>query len=196
MVGLYVVWYEKNKLVRKSATKRRQIYSMGIHDSMNSSISLFKYGMLYSSYSPKLVLGCHNWFEKGNNCILTSYISLPQLEIHFIIVLLVLFIVLNEYGNHIAELMAQIPKGAGLQRLDTMTLVVCLFTAWSVCSCFISLLQARQYAVLPVDVDCAKINVYAVYCASLFRRKVYNLVLQRCLNKSNPTEKRISWRRR
>ena len=98
-----------------------------------SPISLFKYGMLYSSYSP------NRWYwdafiglRKAFVAFLTSYISLPELEIHYIIVVLVLYIVLNEYGKPYSNSNGvNTRRGDSLQQLDTLSLLVCLFTAWS-----------------------------------------------------------------
>merc|ERR1712072_1582656 len=199
LIGLYVVWYEKNKLNRKSVNGRRQtLTSMRIEnqDTMNSSISLFKYGMLYSSYSPK------RWYwdaiiglRKAFIAFLTSYISLPQLEIHFTTVLLVLFIVLNEYGNPYSNRDGiNTKRGAALQRLDTMTLLVCLFTAWS--GLFFVLYPYCTEENLPCYMLMwlvFAINTgFLLYCASLFRKKIYNVLVARCKKKEEGEESRKS----
>ena len=110
-------------------------------NTLGSSISLFKYGMLYSSYSP------NRWYwdaiialRKAFVAFLTSYISLPQLEIHYTIVVLVLYIVMNEYGKPYSNVNGvNTKRGDSLQQL-TLIFMVCLFTAWLVCFCFVPIL--------------------------------------------------------
>merc|ERR1711871_297095 len=190
-IGLYAVWYEKQKLVRKSraSTGRKRAHTVSAmqrqRHTLASSISLFKYGMLYSSYSP------HRWYwdaiiglRKAFVAFLTSYISLPELEIHYIIVVLVLYIVLNEYGKPYSKADGVNSKtGDSLQRLDPLSLLVCLFTAWSglffvlypYCterdnlSCYL-----LMWVVFSVNIS------FLIYCASLFRKKVYKAIAQRC----------------
>ena len=139
VIGLYVVWYEKQKLVRKSRAsggRKRAVTVSAMQrqqNTMGSTISLFKYGMLYSSYSP------NRWYwdafiglRKAFVAFLTSYMSLAQLEIHFIGLVLLLYIVMNEYGKPYSQADGKnTTQGNSLQRLDTMSLVVCAFTAWS-----------------------------------------------------------------
>ena len=164
---------------------------MCIRDRRNtlaSPISLFKYGMLYSSYSP------NRWYwdafiglRKAFVAFLTSYISLPELEIHYIIVVLVLYIVLNEYGKPYSNSNGvNTRRGDSLQQLDTLSLLVCLFTAWSglffvlypYCNeddnppCYL-----LMWLVFGVNIG------FLIYCASLFRKKVYNAVAQHCCKK-------------
>ena len=183
--------HEKQKLVRKSraSTGRKRAHTVSAmqqqRHTLASSISLFKYGMLYSSYSPQrwywdAIIGLRKAFV----AFLTSYISLPELEIHYIIVVLVLYIVLNEYGKPYSKADGVNSKtGDSLQRLDTLSLLVCLFTAWSglffvlypYCterdnlSCYL-----LMWVVFSVNIG------FLIYCASLFRKKVYNAIAQRC----------------
>ena len=133
-IGLYAVWYEKQKLVRKSRAsgRRKRAHTVSAmqrqRNTLASPISLFKYGMLYSSYSP------NRWYwdafiglRKAFVAFLTSYISLPELEIHYIIVVLVLYIVLNEYGKPYSKSNGvNTRRGDSLQQLDTLSLHVLL----------------------------------------------------------------------
>ena len=188
-----MVW-EKQKLVRRSRASggRKRAHTVSAMqrqgNTMGSSISLFKYGMLYSSYSP------NRWYwdaiialRKAFIAFLTSYMSLPELEIHFIIVVLVLYMVLNEYGKPYSKANGENTKrGDSLQRLDTLSLLVCLFTAWS--GLFFVL---YPYCTAEGNLPCYmlmwlvfSVNIgFLVYCASLFRKKVYNAVAQHCCKK-------------
>eukprot|EP00943_MAST-04B_sp_MAST-4B-sp1_P006544 g6544.t1 len=73
-------------------------------------------------------------------------------------------------------------QGDSLQRLDTMSLVVCAFTAWS--GLFFVL---YPYCTAEDNLSCYmlmwlvfSVNVaFLVYCASLFRKKVYNALRNR-----------------
>ena len=138
---------------------------------------------MYSSYSP------NRWYwdaiiglRKAFIAFLTSYISLPQLEIHYTIVVLVLYIVMNEYGKPYSNVNGvNTKRGDSLQQLDTLSLMVCLFTAWSgmffvlypYCneednmSCYI-----LMWLVFSLNVS------FLLYCASLFRKKMYNADLK------------------
>ena len=118
---------------------------------------------------------------------LTSYISLPELEIHYIIVVLVLYIVLNEYGKPYSNSNGvNTRRGDSLQQLDTLSLLVCLFTAWS--GLFFVL---YPYCTAEGNLPCYmlmwlvfSVNIgFLVYCALLFRKKVYNAVAQHCCKK-------------
>ena len=190
-IGLYVVWYEKQKLVRKSRVsggRRNRAVTISAmqrqQNTMGSTISLFKYGMLYSSYSP------NRWYwdafiglRKAFVAFLTSYMSLAQLEIHFIGLVLLLYIVMNEYGKPYSQADGKnTTQGDSLQRLDTMSLVVCAFTAWS--GLFFVL---YPYCTAEDNLSCYmlmwvvfSVNIaFLVYCASLFRKKVYNALRNR-----------------
>lgn len=197
IIGLYVVYLEKHKLSRKASSsfKRRKVRRQKslssqpqVKDTLGSTVSLFKYGMLYSSYSPK------RWYwdaiialRKAFMAFLTSYVSLPEIEIHYIILVLVLFIVLNEYGKPYAdENGINSIEGAMLQRLDTMTLVVCLFTAWSglffvlypYCNSTNLPCYALMWAVVALNV------CFLFYCISLFKQRVYEAIVAKCFSKT------------
>jgi hypothetical protein len=191
-IGLYVVWYERQKLIRKSRASgggRNRAFTVSAmqrqQNTMGSTISLFKYGMLYSSYSP------NRWYwdafiglRKAFVAFLTSYMSLAQLEIHFIGLVLLLYIVMNEYGKPYSQADGKnTTQGDSLQRLDTMSLVVCSFTAWS--GLFFVL---YPYCTADDNLSCYmlmwvvfSVNIaFLVYCASLFRKKLYNALTKRC----------------
>ena len=191
VIGLYVVWYEKQKLVRKSRVsggRRNRAVTVSAmqrqQNTMGSTISLFKYGMLYSSYSP------NRWYwdafiglRKAFVAFLTSYMSLAQLEIHFIGLVLLGYIVMNEYGKPYSQADGKnTAQGDSLQRLDTMSLVVCAFTAWS--GLFFVL---YPYCTAEDNLSCYmlmwvvfSVNIaFLVYCGSLFRKKVYNALRNR-----------------
>ena len=138
-IGLYAVWYEKHKLVRRSRasgrSKRKRAHTVSAmqrqRDTMASSIGRFKYGMLYGPLTKSLVLGCNYRIAKSI-CGIFNQLHIVTREIHYIIVVLVLYIVLNEYGKPYSNANGvNTKRGDSLQQLDTLSLLVCLFTAWS-----------------------------------------------------------------
>ena len=121
LVGLIVV-YQRKKVRHhdhdKSFSGAKQIR---LKNNLASSISLFKFGMLYSAYAPR------RWywdaviaFKKAAIAFVTSFVSVPELEVHWIVVLMGSFILLNEFGkpyNHPSRKRAVEQKGsAGSER--------------------------------------------------------------------------------
>jgi hypothetical protein len=107
VIGLFVI-HRRKKVRRhdhdKSFSGLKQI---SLKNNLASSISLFKFGMLYSAYAP------HRWywdaviaFKKASIAFVTSFVSTPELEVHWIVALMGSFVILNEFGkpyNHLVK---------------------------------------------------------------------------------------------
>ena len=100
LLGLIMV-YRRKKIVMhnhdKSFSGLRQIK---MRNNLTSTISLFKFGMLYSAYGPD------RWywdaiiaFKKASIAFLTSFVTTPELEVHWVVAMTGSFILLNEFGQ-------------------------------------------------------------------------------------------------
>ena len=145
----------------------------GNNKKMLQSISMFRYGMLYSAYNER------RWYwgivissRKAIVAFITSFISDPALEIHWLILYLALQILVNTIGQqhvgivHISEKDAQF-----LQLFDSLTLFLLLVTSWS--GLFFNLTPTcgdRQYGCLAMLLGVTLLNAgFFLYCLYLFR---------------------------
>ena len=140
---------------------------------MLQSISMFRYGMLYSAYNKR------RWYwgivissRKAIVAFITSFITDPALEVHWLILYLALQILGNSIGQqhigivHISEKDAQF-----LQRFDTLTLFLLLITSWS--GLFFNLSPTcggREHGCLAMMVCITLLNAsFFFYCLYLLR---------------------------
>ena len=99
-IGLYAV-YRKKRLKGHSHDKSFSgLREIKIRNTLSSTISLFKFGMLYSAYGP------NRWywdaiiaFKKASIAFLTSFVTKPELEVHWVVFFTSSFILLNEFGK-------------------------------------------------------------------------------------------------
>ena len=149
---------------------------------MHSSISMFRYGMLYSAYNEKRwYWGAVNASRKAMVAVLTTVIEDASLEIHWII----LFLAVSIMGNTFAEPYRGVvglteTEMSRIHRFDLMSLFMLLITAWS--GLFFNmnaqcgLEQAPCLAMLVVTLG---LNVaFMVYCVSLFKKQFVNTWLR------------------
>ena len=130
-IGLYAVVREAEVGAKAEQALVVSVHTPSCHATaapyscfLNQSIQVWHAVQLLLSTA--LVLDAIIGLRKAFVAFLTSYISLPELEIHYIIVVLVLYIVLNEYGKPYSKADGVNSKtGDSLQRLDTLSLLVC-----------------------------------------------------------------------
>ena len=145
----------------------------GNNKKMLQSISMFRYGMLYSAYSKK------RWYwgivissRKAIIAFLTSLINDPALEVHWLILYLALQILGNMIGQqHIGIVQIPDKDAQFLQFFDSLTLFLLLITSWS--GLFFNLSPTcggRQYGCLAMMVFITILNAgFFFYCLYLFR---------------------------
>ena len=93
--------YRKKRLKGHSHDKSFSgLREIKIRNTLSSTISLFKFGMLYSAYGP------NRWywdaiiaFKKASIAFLTSFVTKPELEVHWVVFFTSSFILLNEFGK-------------------------------------------------------------------------------------------------
>lgn len=100
---------------------------------MHFSISMFRYGILYSAFGPK------RWYwgvviasRKAFVALITSYLSDPSLEVHWTVAFLCFCIILNSMGQPYTGAQGITAEQAlWMQQFDSNSLFVLVITAWS-----------------------------------------------------------------
>ena len=112
--------------VERSLSKRRL-------STTNFSIARFRYGMLYSAFGRKRwYWGAVIAFRKAFIAFLTSAMTDPNLEVHFIVAFLASCIMANIVQEPYIGAQGITPEQARwLQQFDSASLFVLLMTAWS-----------------------------------------------------------------
>ena len=84
LVGLYKVYRRKKNIGHDHNKSFSGSTQIRLRNNLASSVSLFKYGMLYSAYAPQ------RWywdaiiaFKKASIAFVTSFVSIPELEVHW-----------------------------------------------------------------------------------------------------------------
>jgi hypothetical protein len=100
---------------------------------MRFSISLFRYGMLYSSFNDRRwYWGAISASRKAIIALVTSVVGNAMLEVHWITLFLSMSIMANMFGEpYIGVKGITAEEALWLQRFDSMSLFILLLTAWS-----------------------------------------------------------------
>jgi hypothetical protein len=130
ILGLRAVWQNigGKKRQRRGSIRR-------VRKNRHASISLFRYGMLYNSYNSK------RWYwgavVASRKAVIafitrTSLLEDPALEVHWVILYLALSIMGNMAAQqHVGAVGVAENDATFLQLLDSISLFLLLFTAWS-----------------------------------------------------------------
>ena len=167
--GIPLLGLRAAKYNRKDKIKRR------------FSISLFRYGLLYSAYSEKRwYWGAVSGSRKAIIAFLTSFLSDANLEVHWTIFFLAVSIMANMFGEpYVGAKGIRNSEALMLQRFDSTSLFVLLTTAWS--GLFFNLFTScgtNEIFCLVILGFAMLVNVsFFVYCCYLFRAYVRTTLL-------------------
>ena len=125
-IALHVVGLPLKGLIATNRARKKRA-------KMHFSISLFRYGMLYSPYGPK------RWFweaviasRKAMIVLVTSLFEEGVEEVHWLILFLSISIIGNIFSQpYIGAVGVPQEDALALQRFDSLSLFVLLVTAWS-----------------------------------------------------------------
>ena len=158
--------------------------SRKIHIIRSTSITRFRYGMLYSAYSPK------RWYwgaiissRKAGIAFITSYLSYSDLELHWVLLFLSLSIVGNMFARPYKGVKNISDSDAmQLQTFDSVSLYLLFLTAWS--GLFFELQQPcglRQGLCLTVMIFIVLMNIsFFLFCIYFFRDYLVVTFLKLC----------------
>ena len=109
------------------------LYKVYKHRKKKQKMSKFRYGILYTPYSPR------RWFwgvvvasRKAVTALITSLVDDPNLVVHFMVGYFAFALILNLWGEPYTGAMdMRLAQGKMLHMFDSMTLFVLTVTAWS-----------------------------------------------------------------
>jgi hypothetical protein len=150
---------------------------------MAPTIALFRYGMLYSGYNKNhwywgAVIAC----RKAIVSLLTSVLSNPGLEVHWITLFLSISIMANMFFRPYKGVDDIKPEDTvRLQSLDTLSLFVLLITAWS--GMFFNLNESsceieHGWCFLLLIIVCSANAIFFGHCVFLFREAITVFVVK------------------